>query len=88
MFRDIPYDGFDEPVLQTLKSCGPIATKDLYDEFKKRYPELVKRNLGPCWCANDYTRWHHLIRNAQQVLKRCGSIKYDIRHRKWYVCEA
>ncbi len=73
---------FAEAVLSVLRTHGPMPTSQLSPLVKNLKPELcddeVDRVIGDRTFGK---RWKHDIRNAQQELKRDGSIVLE--NRKW-----
>ncbi len=73
---------FAEAVLSVLRTHGPMPTSQLSPLVKNLKPERcddeVDRVIGDRTFGK---RWKHDIRNAQQQLKRDGSIVLD--NRKW-----
>ncbi len=79
---------FASTILYLLQTQGPLTTRELHPLIQALHPELcddtVERIINDVHFGK---RWKHMVRNAQQYLKRTGQITYDPHTRKWAVAQ-
>ncbi len=79
---------FASTILYLLQTQGPLTTRELHPLIQALHPELcddtVERIINGVHFGK---RWKHMVRNAQQYLKRTGQINYDPHTRKWAVAQ-
>ena len=77
---------FASTILYLLRTQGPLTTRELHPLIQTLHPELcddtVERIINGVHFGK---RWKHMVRNAQQYLKRTGLITYDPNTRKWAI---
>ncbi len=75
---------FATTILYLLRANGPMTTQELHPLIQALHPELcddtVERIIDGVRFGK---RWKHMVRNAQQYLKRLGKIAYDPHTRRW-----
>ena len=77
---------FAATILYLLRTKGPLTTQELHPLIQALHPELcddaVERVINGVRFGK---RWKHMVRNAQQYLKRTGQVVYDPRTRRWAI---
>ncbi len=77
---------FAKTILHLLREQGPLRTEELHPLIQALHPELcddsVERIINGIRFGK---RWKHMVRNAQQYLKRKGLITYDPQRRVWFI---
>lgn len=77
---------FASTILYLLETQGPLTTRALHPLIQALHPELcddtVERIINGVRFGK---RWKHMVRNAQQYLKRTGQIAYNPRTREWAI---
>ena len=80
---------FASTILYLLQTQGPLTTRELHPLIQALHPELcddtVERIINGVHFGK---RWKHMVRNAQQYLKRTGQIIYDSHTRKWAIAHS
>ncbi len=75
---------FAETILFLLEHHGPLTTEELHPLVQELHPELCDDRVERIIRGIRFgKRWKHMVRNAQQYLKRRGYITYDATTRKW-----
>ncbi len=75
---------FAATILYLLKEKGPLTTQELHPLVQALHPELCDDTVDRIIDGKSFgKRWKHMVRNAQQYLKRLGKITYDSHTRRW-----
>jgi len=64
---------------------GPKTHREIAERIKRSFPETCDDSI-PCPHVKDkscHPEWDHIVRNAEQGLKRKDIIKYDYGNRRW-----
>ena len=70
--------------IEFLLSKGPMATADLHPLIQLMHPDMCDDSVDRVIeGVNFEKKWKHLVRSAQQALKREGRIAYD--GSKWHL---
>ena len=68
---------FSRTILFLLQG-GPLRTIDLHPQIKRIHPDLCDDSVDRVIDGERFgKRWKHLVRTAQQILKRDGSVQFD-----------
>lgn len=68
---------FSRTILFLLRS-GPMKTVDIHPQIKQIHPDLCDDSVDRVIDGERFgKKWKHLVRTAQQILKRDGQIEYD-----------
>lgn len=68
---------FSRTILFLLRG-GPMRTVDIHPRIKKIHPDLCDDSVDRVIDGERFgKKWKHLVRTAQQILKRDGQIEYD-----------
>lgn len=68
---------FSRTILFLLR-VGPMRTVDIHPQIKKIHPDLCEDSVDRVIDGERFgKKWKHLVRTAQQILKRDGHIEYD-----------
>ena len=68
---------FSRTILFLLRG-GPMRTVDIHPQIKKIHPDLCDDSVDRVIDGERFgKKWKHLVRTAQQILKRDGQIEYD-----------
>ncbi len=68
---------FSRTILFLLRG-GPMRTVDIHPQIKKIHPDLCDDSIDRIIDGERFgKKWKHLVRTAQQILKRDGQIEYD-----------
>lgn len=68
---------FKKTILFLLRA-GPVRTVDLHPQIKRMHPDLCDDSVDRIIDGERYgKKWKHLVRTAQQMLKRDGLIEFD-----------
>ena len=63
-----------------LLGGGPLRTVDIHPQVKKIHPDLCDDSVDRVIDGERFgKKWKHLVRTAQQILKRDGLIEFDVR---------
>jgi len=79
-----PFQKFKEEIVNILK-IGPKTTSEILSKIKDLYPEECN-DMVRCIHKNvDYGRpeWEHIVRSAQQALKKSNIIELNRKAKKW-----
>ncbi len=77
---------FAKTILFLLEHHGPLTTEELHPLVQELHPELCDDRVDRVIRGVHFgKRWKHMVRNAQQYLKRRGRIAYDRATRKWHL---
>lgn len=77
---------FAETILYLLSRHGPMTTAQLHPLIQNLHPELCDDAVDRVIDGVHFgKRWKHMVRNAQQYLKRSGKIGYDPQRRLWFL---
>lgn len=64
--------------IRYLLSKGPLSTTELHPLIQQIHPDLCDDGIDRIINGVHFgKKWKHLVRNAQQALKRSGQISYD-----------
>ena len=79
-----PNSSFSRTLLYLL-SMRPAKTTDLRMQIKDIHPDLCNDSVERVIAGKRFGKlWKHRIRNAQQCLRKSGSISYDKGTRLWH----
>ncbi len=68
---------FSRTILFLLRG-GPMRTVDIHPQVKRIHPDLCDDSVDRVIDGERFgKKWKHLVRTAQQILKRDGRIEYD-----------
>lgn len=68
---------FSRTILFLLQG-GPLRTIDLHPQIKRIHPDLCDDSVDRVIDGERFgKRWKHLVRTAQQILKKDGSVHFD-----------
>ncbi len=68
---------FSRTILFLLRG-GPLRTIDLHPQIKRIHPDLCDDSVDRVIDGERFgKKWKHLVRTAQQILKRDGLVKFD-----------
>jgi len=77
---------FAATILHLLEEKGPLRTEELHPLIQALHPELCDDSVERIIDGVRFgRRWKHMVRNAQQYLKRNGLIGYDAQTRRWFL---
>ena len=66
---------FAETILYLLKTKGSLSTQELHPLIRDIHPDICDDNIDRVINGQHFgKKWKHLVRNAQQFLKRSGAI--------------
>lgn len=72
---------FSSTVLHLLAQHGRMTTKEIHPLVRSLHPDLCDDTVDRVIDGVHFgKRWKHMVRNAQQYLKRAGMIAYDGRY--------
>jgi hypothetical protein len=72
---------FSDAVIYVL-SKGPLTTQELHQRIQRLLPDLCDDSVELIINGERFgKRWKHGVRNAQQFLKKSGTIRFD--GRRW-----
>ncbi len=75
---------FSETIAYLLRTRGPLSTQELHGFIQSIHPDICDDTIDRVINGQHFgKKWKHLVRNAQQFLKRKGDIVY--REGKWYL---
>jgi len=75
---------FSDTILYILKKKGPLATKELNPLIQSIHPDICDDSIDRVINGQHFgKKWKHLVRNAQQSLKKIGLI--DLMGGKWHL---
>jgi len=75
---------FADTILYLLKKKGPLSTKELHPLIQTIHPDICDDSIDRVIDGQHFgKKWKHLVRNAQQYLKRKDLI--ELRNNKWYL---
>ncbi len=75
---------FCDTVLYILRRDGPLTTRQLHPRVRAIHPDLCDDSIDRIIAGVHFgKRWKHYVRNAQQALKRAGSLALE--DRRWRV---
>ncbi len=75
---------FAETIIYLLKKKGPMSTKQLHPLVQKIHPDICDDSIDRVINGQHFEKkWKHLVRNAQQYLKRKGII--ELKQGKWHL---
>mgnify|MGYP001617338381 CR=1 FL=1 len=64
--------------LYLLQKHGPLTTTQLHPLIQNLHPDLCDDGIDRVIDGVHFgKRWKHMVRNAQQYLKRSGQIRFD-----------
>ncbi|MGC2161814.1 MAG: phospholipase D family protein [Silvibacterium sp.] len=64
--------------IEYLLSKGPLSTAELHPRIQQIHPDICDDTVDRIIAGVSFgKKWKHLVRNAQQALKRAGRISYD-----------
>jgi len=78
---------FSETILYLLEKKGPLTTTELHPLIQSIHPDICDDSIDRIIDGQHFgKKWKHLVRNAQQYLKRKGlvkqqGVKWDLVHR-------
>ena len=73
---------FADTILYLLKKKGPLSTKELHPLIQATHPDICDDSIDRVINGQHFgKKWKHLVRNAQQYLKRKGLI--ELKNNKW-----
>ena len=76
---------FSRTILYLLRN-GPLSTPELHPLIQEIHPDICDDDIERVINGLHFgKRWKHMVRNAQQALKRQGLIAYA--HGKWFLLE-
>ena len=68
---------FSRTILFLLRG-GPLRTVDLHPQIKRIHPDLCDDSVDRVIDGERFgKKWKHLVRTAQQILKREGGVEFD-----------
>ncbi len=68
---------FSRTILFLLRA-GPLRTVDLHPQIKRIHPDLCDDSVDRVIDGERFgKKWKHLVRTAQQILKRDGLVEFD-----------
>ncbi len=68
---------FSRTILFLLRG-GPLRTIDLRPQIKRIHPDLCDDSVDRVIDGERFgKKWKHLVRTAQQILKRDGLVEFD-----------
>ncbi len=74
---------FSETIIFLLAK-GPIPTSELHPLIRSLHPDICDDSVDRVIDGEHFgKKWKHLVRNAQQYLKRQGRIRYD--GKRWHL---
>ena len=79
-----PYKVFFGEVPNILRN-GPLSHKEIARRIKEQFPDFCDDSIL-CQHVNDnsgHPEWDHLLRSAEQGLKRKKTISYNSAIKKW-----
>lgn len=75
---------FSETILYHLKKKGYLSTKELHSLIQSVHPDICDDSIDRVINGQHFgKKWKHLVRNAQQYLKKKGLI--SLKREKWYL---
>ncbi len=75
---------FAETIEYLLERRGPLSTQELHPLIQNIHPDICDDQIDRVINGQHFGKmWKHLVRNAQQYLKRKGVI--DLKDGKWYL---
>jgi hypothetical protein len=67
---------FSETILYLLEKKGPLTTTELHPLIQSIHPDICDDSIDRIIDGQHFgKKWKHLVRNAQQYLKRKGLVK-------------
>jgi len=84
MGESTPFQKFKQEIINTLKGA-PEKTSLILQKIKDMYPEECNDEVRCIHKNVDYGQpeWAHIVRNAQQALKKSGIIELNPKTKKW-----
>ena len=77
---------FAETILYILKKKGPLSTEEMHPLIQALHPDICDDSIDRVINGQHFgKKWKHLVRNAQQFLKRKGLIY--LKNGKWHLSE-
>ncbi len=77
---------FSETILYALERRGALTTEELHEFIQPIHPDICDDSTDRIINGEHFgKRWKHLVRNAQQYLKRRGLI--DLTNGKWHLSD-
>ena len=75
---------FSATILYLLRKYGPLSTAQLHPFIQRMHPDLCNDHIDRVINGVHFgKRWKHMVRNAQQSLKKQGQIAYD--GQRWFL---
>lgn len=75
---------FSATILYLLRKYGPRTTAELHSFIQRIHPDLCNDRIDRVINGVHFgKRWKHMVRNAQQSLKKQGQIAYD--GQRWFL---
>jgi len=75
---------FSETILYLLKKKGPLSTKQIHPLIQAIHPDICDDNIDRVINGQHFgKKWKHLVRSAQQSLKKKGLI--FLKNNKWHL---
>lgn len=75
---------FSATILYLLRKYGPLTTAELHPFIQRIHPDLCNDRIDRVINGVHFgKRWKHMVRNAQQSLKKQGQIAYD--GQRWFL---
>jgi hypothetical protein len=76
---------FAETIKYLLESRGPLSTQELHPLIQNIHPDICDDTIDRVINGQHFgKKWKHLVRNAQQFLKKKGAIY--LQGGKWHIC--
>ncbi len=77
---------FADTILYILKKKGPLSTEEMHPLIQALHPDICDDSIDRVINGQHFgKKWKHLVRNAQQFLKRKGLIY--LKNGKWHLSE-
>lgn len=75
---------FSDTILYLLKKKGPLSTEEIHPLIQTIHPDICDDSIDRVIDGQHFgKKWKHLVRNAQQALKKNRLI--ELKNNKWYL---
>ncbi len=77
---------FSDTILYFLEKKGALSTEEIHPLIQAMHPDICDDSIDRVINGQHFgKRWKHLVRNAQQALKKRGLI--FLKNNKWHLAK-